>query len=91
MAELLGWVERPALEASGSLAQAMNHAPAASIAVPEDATAREALSVLLSHSFDLTPVIDADGVLTGGVSIQRLQDLVEAPGIHAAMQRERGR
>jgi len=39
----------------------------------------------------LTPVIDAEGVLTGGVSIQRLQDLVEAPGIHTAVQRERGR
>ncbi|MCE2472577.1 MAG: ATP-binding cassette domain-containing protein [Anaerolineae bacterium] len=89
--KLLGWVERPALVEYGSLSEAMHHAPAASIAVPEDATAREALSVLLSHSFDLTPVIDAEGVLTGGVSIQRLQDLVEEPGIHAAMQRERGR
>ncbi len=81
---LLGWVEKAALEASQSLSAAMQRAPAASIAVPEDATAREALSVLLSHSFDVTPVIDADGVLTGGVSIQRLQDLVEVPGIHAA-------
>ncbi len=87
---LLGWVERAALAHSASLTEAMHQAPATSIAVPEDATAREALSVLLSHSFDLTPVIDAEGILTGGVSIQRLQDLVEAPGIHAAMQRERG-
>lgn len=89
--KLLGWVDRADLAESASLAEAMRRAPAASIAVPEDATAREALSVLLSHSFDLTPVIDAEGILTGGVSIQRLQDLVEAPGIHAAAQRERGR
>ncbi len=89
--KLLGWVEKAALAQSESLAEAMTQAPATQIAVPEDATAREALSVLLSHSFELTPVINAQGILTGGVSIQRLQDLVEAPGIHATMQRERGR
>ncbi len=87
--KLLGWVDRAALAQSASLTEAMNHAPATSFAVPEDATAREALSVLLSHSFALTPVINAQGILTGGVSIQRLQDLVEAPGIHPAIQRER--
>ena len=87
--KLLGWAERSAVESGAPLDEVINYAPT-SIAVPEDATAREALSVLLSHSFDLTPVIDAEGILTGGVSIQRLQDLVEAPGIHAAAQRERG-
>ena len=86
--KLLGWVERAALAGSASLTEAMIHAPAKSFAVPEDATAREALSTLLLHSFKLTPVINAQGILTGAVSIQRLQDLVEAPGIHAA-QRER--
>ena len=87
--KLIGWVERGALDGATSLAEAMHHAPAKSIAVPEDATAREALSVLLTHPFDVTPVVDADGVLTGGVSIERLQDLVEAPGIHASVKRER--
>jgi len=87
--KLLGWAERSAVESGAAPEEVINYAPT-SIAVAEDATAREALSVLLSHSFDLTPVIDANGILTGGVSIQRLQDLVEAPGIHAAAQRERG-
>ena len=87
--KLLGWAERSAVESGAAPDEVINYAPT-SIAVPEDATAREALSVLLSHSFDLTPVIDAEGILTGGVSIQRLQDLVEAPGIHGAAQRERG-
>ncbi len=89
--KLIGWVDRAALTGTASLSEAMHFAPAKNIAVPEDATAREALSVLLSYSFEVTPVVDADGVLTGGVSIQRLQDLVEVPGIHASDKRGRGR
>ena len=86
--KLIGWIERGALDGAKSLAEAMHHAPAKSIAVPEHSTAREALSVLLTHPFDVTPVVDAEGVLTGGVSIERLQDLVEVPGIHASVNRQ---
>ena len=86
--KLIGWVEREALATAASLSEAMHHAPAKSIAVSEDATAREALSVMLAYSFEVTPVVDANGVLTGGVSIQRLQDLVEVHGIHVSDRRE---
>ena len=85
---LLGWVERGDLAGAESLAAAMHQAATHDMAVLEHATAREALSVLLSHPFDLTPVVDADGVLTGGVSVQRLQDLVEEPGIHSSLRRD---
>lgn len=85
---LLGWVEREAARKSNSLAEAMTQAPVTHIAVPEDADARQALSVMLAYDFEVTPVVDADGVLTGGVSIEQLRDLVEAPDIGGSDGRE---
>ncbi len=85
---LLGWVEREAARKSTSLAEAMTQAPVTHIAVPEDADARQALSVMLAYDFEVTPVVDADGVLTGGVSIEQLRDLVEAPDIGGSDGRE---
>ena len=85
---LLGWVEREAARKSNSLAEAMTQAPVTHIAVPEDADARQALSVMLAYDFEVTPVVDTDGVLTGGVSIEQLRDLVEAPDIGGSDGRE---
>ena len=87
---LLGWVGRDAAMTSDSLGAAMTPAAAKNIAVSQDADGREALSVMFTNAFDVTPVVDAEGVLKGGVSMKLLRDLVEAPEGDGAQQ-EAGR
>lgn len=74
---LKGWLERGEVERSASLARAMHEADYVDIAVKETATVRDALSVMVTRGFRVTPVVDEQGQLKGVVTLAALQDLVE--------------
>lgn len=72
---LKGWVEKYEAQNNDSLLDAMYEAPLRTIAVSENATAREALSMMVARGFRLTAVVDRTGKLTGSVSIDSLENL----------------
>ena len=75
--KLKGWVDRSEAAKSHSLIDAMYEAPFANIAVRTDATAREALSAMVSRSFRITPVVDRHGRLVGSISMKTLEKLAQ--------------
>lgn len=75
--KLKGWVERSEAAKSNSLIDAMYEAPYSRIAIREDATAREALSAMVSLSFRITPVVDQRGKLIGSISMKSLEKLAQ--------------
>lgn len=75
--KLKGWVDRSEAKKSDSLLEAMYEAPSSRIAVRQDATAREALSAMVSLSFRITPVVDAQGRLVGSISMRSLEKLAQ--------------
>ncbi len=75
--KLKGWVDRSEAKKSDSLLEAMYEAPYSRIAVRQDATAREALSAMVSLSFRITPVVDTQGRLVGSISMRSLEKLAQ--------------
>ena len=75
--KLKGWVDRKAIERSTSLLEAMYEADYWDIAVKQTATVRDALSTMVTRGFRVTPVVDADGLLVGSITLKALQELVE--------------
>ena len=71
-------LDRESAGKSDSLLDAMYEAPYTSIAVRQDSTAREALSAMVARSFRMTPVVDANGRLTGIITMKSLETLAEA-------------
>jgi osmoprotectant transport system ATP-binding protein len=74
---LKGWVSRGAAENGSSLVEAMQEAAYSEVAAKETATVRDTLSVMLTHGFRVTPVVDGEGRLVGAVTLEALKDLVE--------------
>jgi osmoprotectant transport system ATP-binding protein len=74
---LKGWVTKGAAENGSSLAEAMQEAAYSDVAAKETATVRDTLSVMLTHGFRVTPVVDGEGRLVGAVTLEALKDLVE--------------
>jgi osmoprotectant transport system ATP-binding protein len=74
---LEGWVDKEAAESGSSLQGAMVSAHPFDIAVRETATAREALSAMVTRGFRVTPVVDGAGALKGFVRLKTLQAIVE--------------
>ncbi|MEO0562702.1 MAG: betaine/proline/choline family ABC transporter ATP-binding protein [Chloroflexota bacterium] len=75
--KLKGWVDYGEAKKNTSLVEAMYEAPYAQIAVRTDATAREALSAMVSRSFRITPVVDSRGKLVGSISMKSLEKLAQ--------------
>lgn len=75
--KLKGWIDRSEAAKSNSLVDAMYEAPYSRIAVRHDATAREALSAMVSLSFRITPVVDQQGKLVGSISMKSLEKLAQ--------------
>jgi osmoprotectant transport system ATP-binding protein len=73
---LKGWIDRDEAEAGTSLLEAM-HEGVQDIAVRENATAREALSAMVTRKCRFTPVVDGEGHLKGSISLEALQELGE--------------
>ncbi len=79
---LEGWVDKEAVDkesaqGGGTLQEAVNRAHPLDIAVRESATAREALSAMVTRGFRVTPVVDGAGALKGFVRLKTLQAIVE--------------
>ena len=72
---LKGWVDREEANKSDSLIEAMYEAPWTTIAVREDATAREALNAMVARGFRITPVVDKRGKLVGSITLDSLEDI----------------
>lgn len=72
---LKGWVDKEEIDKATSLLDAMYEAPYIDISVRDDATAREALSAMVSRGFRITPVVDRHGKLVGTITLKALQDL----------------
>jgi len=87
---LKGWLEEESAQASDSLLEAMYEAAPNDIAVRENATAREALSMMVARGFRITPVVDNEGRLTGYITLNELEELsmYSAEAISAGKGRE---
>lgn len=72
---LKGWVDREEALKSNSLLEAMNQAPYQDIAIRYEATARDALSGMVSRGFRVTPIVDSKGRLKGSITLKALQEL----------------
>ena len=74
---LKGWVDKENAAKSHSLLDAMHESDPGDIAVKENATVRDALSAMVTRGFRVTPIVNAEGVLTGSITLKSLQELVE--------------
>lgn len=72
---LKGWVDKEEIDNNTSLTSAMYEAPYVDISVRDDATAREALSAMVTRGFRITPVVNRRGKLVGSITLKALQDL----------------
>ena len=76
---LKGWLEKESAQTSNSLIEAMYEAAPQDIAVRENATAREALSMMVARGFRITPVVDQARRLTGYITLNELEELSMNP------------
>jgi osmoprotectant transport system ATP-binding protein len=70
---LRGWLPRDATGARATIESRLRRLGASDDAVPERASVRDALSKMVAHGFEATPVVDAEGRLTGVITPEALR------------------